>query len=92
MPALFVCHALVSAAVPRAALRTGARASLAAGALKNRLVAQVLGATLTGFIGPWIIGWIFGTATGFKVASTLQASPCQRAAACVVDAPSSRPR
>ena len=27
---------------------------------------QVLGATVSGFIGPWIIGWIFGTATGFK--------------------------
>ena len=27
---------------------------------------QVLGATVSGFIGPWVIGWIFGTATGFK--------------------------
>ena len=27
---------------------------------------QVLGATVSGVIGPWIIGWIFGTATGFK--------------------------
>jgi len=25
-----------------------------------------MGATVSGFIGPWIIGWIFGTATGFK--------------------------
>ena len=31
-----------------------------------RSIDQVLGATVTGFIGPWIIGWIFGTATGFK--------------------------
>jgi len=31
-----------------------------------RSIDQVLGATVSGFIGPWIIGWIFGTATGFK--------------------------
>jgi hypothetical protein len=30
------------------------------------LALQVMGATVSGFIGPWIIGWIFGTATGFK--------------------------
>ena len=29
--------------------------------------AQVLGATLTGFVGTFVIGMIFGTATGFKV-------------------------
>eukprot|EP00960_Hanusia_phi_P026192 746115-Hanusia_phi.AAC.8 len=31
-----------------------------------RSVDQVLGSVITGFIGPWIIGWIFGTMTGFK--------------------------
>lgn len=31
-----------------------------------RSIEAVVGATLSGFIGPWIIGWIFGTVTAIK--------------------------
>ncbi len=31
-----------------------------------RSIEAVVGATVSGFVGPWIIGWLFGTITGFK--------------------------
>lgn len=31
-----------------------------------RSIEAVFGATFSGFVGPWIIGWIFGSITGFK--------------------------